>query len=115
MMDANLERNQVRFMETSKGVYKLTNDLTKGSKLTAAAISNIAQDDATQAVNIMSQLVGKNLLDMETLIKVFNGRYGLIVSNMLRTINGDIEGYVDNINESTSLTEDLAKQQVNLK
>lgn len=46
MMDANLERNQVRFMETSKGVYKLTNDLTKGSQLTADAISNIAQEDA---------------------------------------------------------------------
>ena len=110
MMDANLARNKVRINEYGK----LAKAGEQGIQLTSDAISKMAQEDATQAVNLMSELVGKNLLDMETLIKVFNGRYGLIVSNMLRTINGDIDNYVDKINESTNLTEDFDKQMGNL-
>ena len=109
-MNANLMKNKVRITEYGT----LAKAGEKGIQLTAKAISNLAQQDAEKAVNLMSQLSGKGLLDMETMIKVFNGRYGLIVSNMLNQINGNMDGYIDRINNATNLTKDYETQMNNL-
>ena len=111
MLDKDLKERQVMINAN-------TNELAKvgeqGVRLTAESISKLAQEDMVKAVNLMSNLVSKGLIDMETVIKIFNGRYGLVVSNMLRSIEGDIEGYNEKVNEMTKLNDDFDKQMNNL-
>ena len=111
MLDANLKRVNARVDEQGNLMKK---DKTGGSLLSSKAIQTMALEDATKAVNLMSQLTTQGMIDMETMIKVFNGRYGLVVTNMLRTINGDYNEYNKSIIENNKLLEDSAIQQKNL-
>lgn len=114
MLDKNLDRNKVYFKENEKGVMELTSKTEGAIKATSKVISDLAQEDVGQAVNLMSKMVKEGLIDSETLIKVFNGRYGLITQNMLREIDGDILKYAKRMEETVKLSDDYALQLKNL-
>jgi hypothetical protein len=111
MLDANLKRVNARIDENGKLMDKKQEG---GMSITASTIQKLALEDVGKAVDLMSNLSINGMLDMETMIKVFNGRYGLVVNNMLKTIGGSHEEYNRLMKETTDLTADASIQMENI-
>jgi TP901 family phage tail tape measure protein len=114
MLNSNLDRNKVYFKTNEDGIVQLTNNTQGAIKATAKSISDLAKQDVGQAIDLMSKMVKNGLVNSETLIKLFNGRYGLITQNMLREIDGDILGYAKKMEQTVKLTTDYELQLKNL-
>lgn len=103
LFDTAMKINNIQMLDIS-GTGK------KGELFNYEALSNMTKKDLPQALNVLSKMYIKGQLSTQTMQKMFTARHFMEISDLLISINGNIDDFVNGIAKGVSYSNDFYKK-----